>query len=183
VLPVRLPNHGGLTPAAPADVRLCIAQIAISPADIRTPTQERGASAPRGLATATAPEFVIAPLTDSRDFAEAYWQVRFPNHGGLTRGAPVERAFVHRECRYSSADRCHAPRAAGVSQPWCTIRSCVLNVITPRKPIAIAGVVTEPRRADTRRSCERAFVHPECRYFSADRLRAPGAADVIQPWL
>jgi hypothetical protein len=43
VLPARLPNHGGLTPAALADVRLCIAKIAISPADIRTPTQERGA--------------------------------------------------------------------------------------------------------------------------------------------
>jgi hypothetical protein len=42
-------THGGLTPAAPADVRLCIAKIAISPADIRTPTQEREASAPRGF--------------------------------------------------------------------------------------------------------------------------------------
>jgi hypothetical protein len=66
------PTHGGLTPAAPADVRLCIAKIAISPADIRTATQERGASAPRGFATATTPGFVIAPLTDSRDLAEAY---------------------------------------------------------------------------------------------------------------
>ena len=31
---------------------------------------------------------------------------------------------------------------------------------------------TEPRRADTRRSCERAFVHRECRYFSGDWRRA-----------
>jgi hypothetical protein len=38
-----LPNHAGLTPAAPADLHLCIAKIAISQADIRTPTQERGA--------------------------------------------------------------------------------------------------------------------------------------------
>jgi hypothetical protein len=43
VLPARFPTHGGLTPAAPADVRVRIAKIGISPAVIRTPTQERGA--------------------------------------------------------------------------------------------------------------------------------------------
>jgi hypothetical protein len=43
-----LPTHGGLTPAAPGTVRQCIANIVFSPADTRTPTQERGASAPRG---------------------------------------------------------------------------------------------------------------------------------------
>jgi hypothetical protein len=35
-----------------------------------------------------------------------------------------------------------------VSQPWSTIRSCMVNVITPRKPIAIAGAIPVPRRAD-----------------------------------
>jgi len=129
-----------------------------------------------------------------------------------------------------------------VSQPWCTIGSRVVNVIapTPRKPIAIAGTVsvprradarrfcrtcvcaprmslffsepasctksgwrkpavvhrrtrsaksarirnyvTEPRRADGRRSRERAFEHRECRYFSTDRHRALGAPGVSQPW-
>jgi hypothetical protein len=60
----------------------------------------------------------------------------------------AERAFVHRECRYFSVDRHRrAPGAAGVSQPWRTIRSWVVNVITPRKPIAVASAVTEPRRA------------------------------------
>jgi hypothetical protein len=29
---------------------------------------------------------------------------------------------------------------------------------------------------------KRAFVHRECRYFSTDRRRAPGAAGVSQPW-
>jgi hypothetical protein len=39
-----------------------------------------------------------------------------------------------------------APGAAGVSQPWRTIRSRVVNVITPtpRKQIAIAGGVFSP---------------------------------------
>jgi hypothetical protein len=40
----------------------------------------------------------------------------------------------------------------------------------------------KPRRADARRSCEHAFVHRECRYFSADRHRATRAAGVSQPW-
>jgi hypothetical protein len=41
-------HHGGLTPAAPGNVRSCIAKGVFPPADVRTPTQERGASAPRG---------------------------------------------------------------------------------------------------------------------------------------
>jgi hypothetical protein len=52
-----------------------------------------------------------------------------------------ECAFVHRECRYFSGDRRRAPGAAGVSQPWHAIRSCVVNVITPRKLIPIAGAL------------------------------------------
>jgi hypothetical protein len=90
---------------------------------------------------------------------------RFPNHGGLTPAALVERAFVHRECRYFSVDRRRAPGAAGVIQPWHTIRSWVVNVITPRKPIAVAAAVTEPRRADARRSCKRVFVYRAGRSF------------------
>jgi hypothetical protein len=46
----------------------------------------------------------------------------------------------------------------------------------------ICNCVTKPRRADGRRSCKRAFVHRECRYFSANWRRAPGAAGVSQPW-
>jgi hypothetical protein len=53
--------------------------------------QERGASAPRGFATATAPAFVSTPTAVSRDFAEAPLQVRLPNiHGGLTPAALVD---------------------------------------------------------------------------------------------
>jgi hypothetical protein len=43
-----LPTHGGLTPAALATVRSCIAKGGLSPANDRAATQERGASAPRG---------------------------------------------------------------------------------------------------------------------------------------
>jgi hypothetical protein len=46
-----------------------------------------------------------------------------------------------------------------------------------------ARTLRYPRRADARRSCECAFVHRECRYFSVDGRHAPGAAGVSQPWL
>jgi hypothetical protein len=81
-------SHGGLTPAALVDVRSCIGKIVFSPTDVRTAIQERGALAPRGFATATAPAFVSTPTAVSRDFAEAPLQVRLPNiHGGLTPAA------------------------------------------------------------------------------------------------
>jgi hypothetical protein len=47
---VRATHHGGLTPAALVNVRLCIAKGVISPATGRRAwRQERGASAPRGI--------------------------------------------------------------------------------------------------------------------------------------
>jgi hypothetical protein len=111
-----------------------------------------------------------APVIGRKLFAAPRRRDPFPNHGGLTVAAPVERAFVHRECRYFSANRGRAPGAAGVSQPWCTIRSCAVNVITPRKPIAIAGAIPEPRRADARRCCKQAFVYRTSRSFAGKCL-------------
>jgi hypothetical protein len=142
---VRFPYHGGLTRAALGNVRLCTAQIAISPAGIRTPTQEQGRK-----------PHVACEHPRSATNARCL-PARFPNHRGLTPAALVGRAFVHCECRYFSGDRRRAPGAADVSQPWGAIRSRVVNVITPRKPIAVAGAVSVPRRADARRSCKRAF--------------------------
>jgi len=109
----RLPTHGGLTPAALVHMRLCIAKGVIFPANERRALrQERGASAPRGLATATAPGFVIAPLTDSRDFAEAYWQVRFPNHGGLTTPLLMRQSvFAEHGSLCSASTACYRPTA------------------------------------------------------------------------
>jgi hypothetical protein len=61
-----------------------------------------------------------------------------------------------------------APGGAGVSQAWCTIRSRVVNEITPRKPIAIAGAATEPRWADTRRSCRTCVCAPRMSPFFSE---------------
>jgi hypothetical protein len=43
---------------------------------------------------------------------------------------------------------------------------------------------THPRRADDRRSCERAFVHRKRRHFAGDRApcKAPRAGGVSPPW-
>jgi hypothetical protein len=110
---------------------------------------------------------------------------RLPYHGGLTPAALAERAIVHRECRYFSVDRRRALGAAGVSQPWGTIRSCPVDVITPRKRIAIAGVVTVPRRAEGRRSCKRAFVCRTSRSFAGKcpHRRTTKSGERQPPWI
>jgi hypothetical protein len=102
----------------------------------------------------------------------------FRSHGGLTPAALVNERWCIAQVAVSSANARTAkpPRAGGVSSPWH------VSILVRQERLGAAGAIPEPRRADTRRSCERAFVHPECRYFSADRHRAPGAAGVSQPW-
>jgi hypothetical protein len=110
--------------ALPDNVRLSIAEIVFSPADVRATTQERGASAPRGFTTATAPASVSTLRAVSRDFAEAPLQAPYGNHGGLTPAALFRRAFVHRKNRFLTGRRPHRnTRAGGVSPPWETKRA------------------------------------------------------------
>ena len=89
--PSVLPTHGGLTPAALVDVRLCTAKIVILSGERSLQQrQERGASAPRGLANALTSAF------------RAHYRRRSPDdtHGGLTEGTVVRaygccRAMIH----------------------------------------------------------------------------------------
>jgi hypothetical protein len=171
------PNHGGLTPAALVNVRSHIAKIAISSA-IRTPcNQERGASAPRGFTTATAPAFVSAPMAVSRDFAEAFLQVRFPNtHGGLTNVAPGRTCVCASQKSFFAGGYSHTNRrAGGVSPPWVRYRDCTgVRERTDGGRPRLCGSVPEsafpgPRRAHERRSCERAFAYRKNRHFSGGR--------------
>jgi hypothetical protein len=123
-------------------------------------------------------------------FASFCKRGQLPTHGELTLAAPVnERSCIAQVAVSPVNIRTAEPlRAGGVSPPWISYRDCtgVRDRTVNRLPRLCGSVLTsgfpEPRRANARRSCERAFVHPECRYFSADRLRAPGAADVSQPW-
>jgi hypothetical protein len=73
-------RHGGLTPAALVNVRLCIGKIVIMPADGRcNSTKSGGRKPPRGFAGAAAPALVSKVPAVSRDFTAAFLQVRFPN--------------------------------------------------------------------------------------------------------
>jgi hypothetical protein len=77
-------------------------------------------------------------------------------------------------------------KSGGRKPPVVTINANATAIRTPsavRRTIALVSAQTcfpHPRRADARRSCECAYVHRECRYFSADS--PPGAAGVSQPW-
>jgi hypothetical protein len=80
--------------------------------------------------------------------------------------------------------------AAGVSQSWLASRVCKSETATRRlrRPFASTKrrckCVTEPRRADARRSCEWAFAHRKNRFFARrhpyTNTRAGG---VSPPWL
>jgi hypothetical protein len=142
-------SHGGLTPAALFGVRLCIAKVVFSPADVRTPTRERGALAPRGMFSECEPDYGnpahcrcrrglqphggLTPAAPGRGFANRWTMfdsggttLGSLNHGGLTPAALFRRAFVHRKNRFLAGGRPHRnTRAGGVSPPWVRCRHCV----------------------------------------------------------
>jgi len=84
--------HGGLTPAALGNVRLCIAKIVVSPADVRTPTQERGRKPPVAPINAIATAIHAHARTPSaicRRTTLLSPDTHLPAHGGLTPAALV----------------------------------------------------------------------------------------------
>jgi hypothetical protein len=101
--PSVLPSHGGVTPAALVSVRLCTAKIVIFRRTVVATRQERGASAPRGLANALASAF------------RAHYRRRSPDdtHGGLTQGAVVRPFASWRTCWFCAAQRSYYPATAG----------------------------------------------------------------------
>jgi hypothetical protein len=79
---VRFTDHGGLTPAALVDMRMYIAKIGFSSADIRTATEERGGRKP--------PVGCIRCERETRKFVSLQLQTRaYKHHGGLTPAALV----------------------------------------------------------------------------------------------
>jgi hypothetical protein len=55
------------------------------------------------------------------------------------------------------------PRAGGVSPPWHA------SILIRQETLGVAGAITEPRRADARRSCACAFVQRKWRYSPMER--------------
>jgi hypothetical protein len=131
-----------------SNVGLCIAKIVLSPADVRAATKSGGRKPPvapiNAVATAIharAPTHTVGdlPTNDApvRRYAFArprrvdargagrkrsQLQLRYSHPRRADARRSCERAFVHRECRYISADPHRATRAAGVSQPWKNFR-------------------------------------------------------------
>jgi hypothetical protein len=155
---VGITSHGGLTPAALVNVRSHIAKIVISSSIVISSAIERRATRSGG---------------------------RKPPVENIT---PLQIAIAHqRRCA------CMQPGAAGVSQPWFRKRACSGNttiVAQGRRPytnaVAVAfradgtlrsvrrtmlqySVGITPRRANARRSCERAFAYRKNRHFLGDR--------------
>jgi hypothetical protein len=93
-----------------------------------------------------------------------------------------ECAFVHRKNRHSFRRTvvATAPGAGGVSPPW--FRKRAYKCVSSTLPTMFAR--SHPRRADARRSCERAFLQRKRRYFHGERtpFTAPGAGGVSPPW-
>jgi hypothetical protein len=99
------------------DVRLCIAKVVFSPADVRTPTRERGALAPRGMFSECEPDY--------GNPAHCRCRRGLQPHGGLTPAASG-RMCVCASQKSFFRRRTFAPRntrAGGVSPPWETKRA------------------------------------------------------------
>jgi hypothetical protein len=160
-------NHGGLTPAAPGNVRSCIAKGVFPRANDRAATKSGGRQPPwvRYRDCTGVCEHTAGSLPD---FPEAFLQLRLPNHGGLTPAALDSDARHARRIRFSVPERLSRPRRADARRScWLTIVADRLrfsivarasrvhgrNVLTPRYTVAVANAACEPRRADARRSC------------------------------
>jgi hypothetical protein len=107
-LQARFASHGGLTPAAPGNVRSCIAKGVFPPADVRTPTQERGGVSPPwgafrmrthqsrctpcGGAEGVRPGGMHSVHANAKSGNSSHCICRsgLPSHGGLTPAAPVD---------------------------------------------------------------------------------------------
>jgi len=127
------------------------------PGDGRRTQQERGRQSPRGFATATAPAFVSTPSAVLRNFAEAFLQVRFPNHGGLTPAAPVHLRLCIVKVAIAPANvRAAMPGVGDVSPPWFRYRDCsgvrqhTVSSLPQLCGSVLANAPAEPRRAHAR---------------------------------
>jgi hypothetical protein len=142
-------THGGLTPAALVDMRLCIAKIAILPAHgRRNSARSGGRKPPVGKLSLSSARIA---LLQRRPYMQ-------PRAGGVS---PPWRALrlwtrnaeIH---RIAPADAVCKPRRADVRG-------------VGRKHSQLQRRYSHPRRADARRSCGYAFVHRKNRRYSGRR--------------
>jgi folate-dependent phosphoribosylglycinamide formyltransferase PurN len=149
-----------------------------SPANVRTAPGARGVSPPWcGSRLCSGKRNHSAKITRR-------CRCVFRYHGGLMPTALVNLRSCIAQIVFSPANVRTATRAGGVSPPWDVLGMRTRNVETQRvavanavsdqrranagrrtKASAIATALPNPRRADTRRSCECAFLHRKNRFF------------------
>jgi hypothetical protein len=137
VLPVRYSNHGGLTPAALVNERSCIAQVAVSPANVRT------AEPPR--AGGVSPPWHASILIRQETLGVA---------GALLepRRADVGRSRLSARFRVAIRTSC-SERTLCTKSGWCK-PAVVRGASRSAKSVCDCGGDTEPRQADVGRSCK-----------------------------
>jgi hypothetical protein len=113
-LQTRFPNHGGLTPAAPGNVRSCITKGVFSPANGRAPIKSGGRQPP------------VASERTGGTQALLCKRIRISE----SRAAGVSPPWF--ECRTCAGNVITPPLCfpCSPSLAWC--RSCARNAITPR---------------------------------------------------
>jgi hypothetical protein len=113
-------------PAALVNERSCIAQVAVSPANVRTAEPPRaGGVIPRGMrASSFGKKRSVLP-------------VRYSNHGGLTPAALVNECSCSAQVAVSPANvrTAEPPRAGGVSPPWHA------SILIRQETLGVAGAI------------------------------------------
>ena len=110
-------THGGLTPAAPVRVRLCIAKVAIASAGERRHDQERGASAPRNYTNAIATASANAPVGSLPNDCGSACASTSPEPRRAHTRRSCACAFVHRKSRNSVGRRTRTTKSGGRKPP------------------------------------------------------------------
>jgi hypothetical protein len=136
-LPVRFPNHGRLTPAALVGVRFHIANVGVFRPDERRAPRAAGVSQP----------WTINPVAE-----------RYRTTAGSR--PPLLRMCVSILRQAYVASNVRSCTKSGWREP--AVRR---GRFGSAKNGGHCRFVTEPRRADARRSCEHAFVHRKNRFF------------------
>jgi hypothetical protein len=142
VLQVRFVSHGGLTPAAPDRMCVCVSQKSFFAGKRSHCNKSGGRKPPVGC----------TPRAGSRRRNPPHSRCGpgLQTHGGLTLaalGAACD-GRVRMCAELSSQARFVEPRRADARRSWCCVRRSCGDV----RGIVLAGAILGPRRADARRS-------------------------------
>jgi hypothetical protein len=189
-----LTYHGGLTPAALVNLRSCIAKIVILSADGRRSRNKSGGrkppvgnKTPLQIATAYLRRYAPAVAVLSGAWPGVANCNRFSattcvraTRSGWRKPAVVSRNAL--AAATSQLSRRGDPPAVCTRTPLQLRYHGGLTPVAERKRPQSQLRYSHPRRADARRSWERAFVHRKNRFSPTNTRAAPRAGGVSPPW-